>query len=206
MNEDLQQTVTRATQGDRIAIEALLEHYLPDVRSYLARHAGAVVRAREEADDLAQSVCREVLERLADERIEYQGEGQFRKWLYQAAVHKLQNRHRHYRSDKRDALRDAIEPGDESSPPLAELAESPTTASMHAMRREDSTLLRQSLAGLPERDRQVIEWCHFEQLGHRDVAERLGVTETHSRVLLARAMARLAVAANRLRSAPDGAI
>lgn len=188
MDDDLKQTVGAAGLGDRGAIEALLVRFLPGLERHLARNAGALLRANESAADLAQSVCREVLVRLGDERLDYQGPEAFQNWLYQAALHKLQNRHRHYRADKRDVLRE-VDPG---SAGIADVVRSQTSPSGHAMRREASEHVLQAMAALSERDRQVIQWCHFEQLGHAEVAARLGIAESHSRVLLARALARLA--------------
>ncbi|MCA8974385.1 MAG: sigma-70 family RNA polymerase sigma factor [Planctomycetes bacterium] len=185
---DLEQTVTAAGTGDATAVEALLVRFLPGLERHLARNAGALVRRNESAADLAQSVCREVLMRLRDERVEYRGPAAFQKWLYQAALHKLQNRHRHYRADKRDGLRD-VDPGEAG---VVDLARSQTSPSGHAMRREDNDQLAMAMAAMTERDRQILQWCHFDYLGHAEVAARLGITESHSRVLLARAMARLA--------------
>ena len=195
VTDDLQKTVTDASNGDTPAVEALLARFLPGLQQYLARHAGALVRNKESVADLAQSVCREVLERLRDERFEYRGEAQFVEWLQQAAVHKLQNRHRFYRAEKRDAGREVAPPADTATRAIEQLAVTSSTPSRHAMQREVGEEVRAALQALSERDRQVIQWCHFEQKTHQEVAALLGVTESHSRVLLARALARLAQAA-----------
>lgn len=195
MGDELQQTVSSAAAGDRVAIDALLARFLPGLRQFLVAEAGALVRARESVSDLAQSVCREVLERLRDERFEYRGEAQFVRWLQQAAVHKLQNRHRFYRAEKRDAAREHA-PTDGAAIATAGSG----TPSQAAERHERSAQLTAALARLPERDRHVIEWCHFEGRSHDEVAEQLGITPSHSRVLLARALARLA----RLARGADG--
>ena len=49
-----------------------------------------------------------------------------------------------------------------------------------------------AFAELPEKYRGVLELHHVEGLAHAQIAERLGITEPHSRVLLSRALARLA--------------
>lgn len=190
MHDDLQDTVSSAAAGDQPSLDALLTRFLPGLRAFLAREAGALVRARESVSDLAQSVCREVLERLRDERFEYRGEAQFVRWLQQAAVHKLQNRHRFYRADKRDAGRELTPDG--SNAGLAGIAATGGTPSAGAARQEQDAELVAALAKLTERDRQVIQLCHFDGRSHEEVAGILGVTESHSRVLLARALARLA--------------
>lgn len=195
MRDDLQDTVASAAAGDRPAIDALLARFLPGLQQFLAREAGALVRAKESVSDLAQSVCREVLERLRDERFEYHGEAQFVRWLQQAAVHKLQNRHRFYRAEKRDAGREIAPVAGDGSGTGGGLADVPAgsgTPSQAAADREQGAELAMALAKLPERDRQVIQLCHFEGRSHEDVATVLGITPSHSRVLLARALARLA--------------
>lgn len=197
VTDALHQTVTDATGGDPVAKEALLARFLPGLQQYLGRHAGALVRQKESIADLAQSVCREVLERLRDERFEYQGEAQFVQWLQQAAVHKLQNRHRFYRAEKRDAGREVAPRLGSDGGGVEDFAVTGATASQSAVRREVGEEVRRALERLPERDRQVIQWCHFEGKTHADVAAQLAITESHSRVLLARALARLAQVAKR---------
>jgi RNA polymerase sigma factor (sigma-70 family) len=194
MADPLSQTVASATNGDPAAIEALLVEFLPGLRAWLGRHAGALVAQRETPDDLAQSVCREVLERLGGQRLAFHGEAQFRHWLYQAALHKLQNRRRHHRADRRDVAREVAVDATRSASAaqLVAFVARGTTPSQQIGRREDLLVLERALQSLTEPQRQIICWARLEGLSHAEVAQRLGVTESHSRVLLARAMARLA--------------
>jgi hypothetical protein len=50
-------------------------------------------------------VCREVLSDLAAQRLEFRGEGEFRKWLFQAADLKLKEKRRYWGAKKRAAAR-----------------------------------------------------------------------------------------------------
>jgi len=194
MHHSLHQTVTQATTGDPAAIEALLIAFLPGLRAYLARHARGLVAERETPDDLAQSVCREVLERLGSQRLVYRGEAAFRQWLYQAALHKVQNRRRYYRADRRDVAREVVadQHASSSRSPWGVFLAHLSTPSQTLERREGLLQLERALAALTEPQREIIQLSRLEGLSHAVVAERLGVTESHSRVLLARAMARLA--------------
>ena len=90
----------RATHGDRRAFNELLALHLPGLRAWIRLRAGPVVRARESASDLAQSVCREVLDHL--DRFAYGDEPGFRAWLYTTALRKIMNRHEYYAAEKRD--------------------------------------------------------------------------------------------------------
>ena len=201
MREDADDLVSAATQGDARAVGALLERYLPDLRAYVDRHAGQLVRGRESSSDLAQSVCRELLERLATGRFQYRGEPAFRQWLYRAAVMKLLHRHRHWQADRRDAAREARAgaPGlDESAVPAeAAGAFTETTPSVDAVRAEELEHFQRAFEGLSERDREVIRLHHADGLAHAEIAERLGITESHSRTLLSRALVQLAKLAAR---------
>ena len=187
MTDDLRQTIHQATQGDGAAVDALLVRYLPDVERFLGRQIGQLVKAKESVSDLAQSVCREALERIGDGRFEYQGEAAFKQWLFQAAEHKMLNKHRFYKADRRDGGKE-VRPGDGDM----EVPSQRTSPSMHAMRKEDRSELEAKLQQLPEQQAEVLRRFHFEQQPHRDIAAEMSITESHSRVLLARGMARLA--------------
>jgi RNA polymerase sigma factor (sigma-70 family) len=191
MTEDpTKELVDHASRGDGNAIEDLTVRYLDDVRAYLAHHAGQLVRAKESISDLAQSVCREVLERIREERVQYQGEAAFKAWLLQAALHKLQNRHRYYAAGRREAAREAnLSDGDQAADAFLRTLRSP---SGEAILREELDRGRQAFAALPDPYREIIILIKVHQLSHRDAASKLGITEAHSRVLLSRALARLA--------------
>lgn len=196
--EESRHLVERATHGDHRSIDALLERHLPGLRRYVGHRAGREVLERESGSDVVQSVCRELFEGLRDERFEYRGEREFKRWLYAAAVFKLQVRRRHWRTLKRGAREARIEPGSYASGGATEPA-SPTTPSVEASRAEDVARLRAALAALPEHYREIVELAHVEGLSHRVIGERLGIAEGHSRVLLTRALARLAALGARRR-------
>lgn len=190
MATDTGALVEGVTRGDRGAVDALLARFLPDLQAYVRRHAGGPVAARESSADLVQSVCRELLERLEDRRFQYRGEAEFRKWMYGAALMKISNRARFWRAEKRDAGRERPPAADSTSPP--EPFEAETTPSVHAQLNEELDRLRGALEQLPERHREILTLAQVDGLSHAAIAERLGITESHSRVLLSRALARLA--------------
>jgi DNA-directed RNA polymerase specialized sigma24 family protein len=110
--DDSEELVRDASRGDRVAVDALLERHLPDLRRYVDQRAGRALLEKESASDLVQSVCAELFEGLRAERFEYRGELEFKQWLYGAALFKLQTRRRHWRADMRDPARETrIDPG-----------------------------------------------------------------------------------------------
>jgi RNA polymerase sigma factor (sigma-70 family) len=179
-------------------IESLLGKYLPDLTAYVDRHAGAVLQQKESRSDLVQSVCREVLEELRAARLEYRGEAQFRQWLYQAALHKIQGRGRYFAAERRAAAREVplADLGSAGEPP-ADASAAPSRA---MAKQEERERFRAAMAQLDATSRDVVEWSYFEDVPHKEIARRLAITEAHSRVLLARALARIA------RIATDGSV
>ncbi len=193
MADDVLSLVQSASNGDAQAIESLLARYLPDLQGYIVRHVGALVRERESAADLAQSVCREVLERLRDGRLRFQGEAQFRRWLYRAALMKMLSRHRYWLAARRDAGagRHAQASTGSEAPPAA-LAPEPGTPSQEAAFHEELARFELAFAALPEPHREAIVLHHLEGLSHEEIAARKGFSASYSRALLSRALARLA--------------
>ena len=182
-NADGSDPISRISRGDRTAVTPLLERYLPALTAWIGRRASPSVRSRETPEDLAQSVCRDLLERLADGRYEFRDEPSFRSWLYRAALLKVLNRHRHWNTAGRDAGHgDGVEfaPADTATP------------SAHLVALEELDALERSFSQLPERYREVIALSYVERLPHGEIAARLGITPGNSRVLLSRALAALA--------------
>lgn len=142
---------------------------------------------------MAKSVCREVLERLADGRVQLQGEAAFKSWLYRAAVLKMMSRQRHWQAERRDPGRVRAPAADGGTQPFVERGTPSREAALH----EEMERLAAGLATLSESHRDAILLHHVEGLSHREIGERLGVTESHSRVLLSRGLARLAGALGR---------
>ena len=197
--EESQHLVEDASRGEPGAIDALLARHLPGLRRYVGHRAGREVLERESESDVVQSVCRELFEGLRDERFEYRGEREFKRWLYAAALFKLQVRRRHWRTLKRGGVAEARIDAPSGAVGAVPEPVSPTTPSVEASRGEDVARLRAALAALPENYREVVELAHLEGLSHREIGERLGIAEGHSRVLLTRALARLAALGARRR-------
>lgn len=173
-------------------LEALLAEHLPGLRGFLARRAPDLVLERESAEDLAQSVCRELLERADDGRFELRGDAEFKQWLYEASLWKLRARTRHLRAQRRDAALE-VGPwdgtaGSRTTPLEPRTSETPSRVAAADERR---AAVRDAIEALGGRDAEVLRLAVLEERPHADIARTLGVTEVHSRVLLSRALARL---------------
>lgn len=191
--DDARALVQRASRGDPVAIGALLEAHRPRLEVFLRLRMGAELRAFESGADLVQSVCREILENL--ERYRYQGEAEFRRWLYTTALRKVKNRVRYLRAERRDAGRVQRAHGpaglSQSTDALARLVDSIGTPSQDAVAREELEALERAFASLPEHYREVITLARVVGLPHAEIARALGKTEEATRALLFRALAAL---------------
>jgi RNA polymerase sigma-70 factor (ECF subfamily) len=191
MADDYQELMQRASHGDEVAVDALLERHLQGLRIYVKKNISPALLAKESSSDVVQSVCREVLQNVGN--FEYQGEAAFRNWLYQAALRKIIDRQRYYKAEKRDAGREVagVTSSTMSSAEFAILASSIQTPSRDAAMNEEIARLERGFNKLSGADQRVIRMIYIEGLSHAQVAEALGCTEVNSRKMLSRALARL---------------
>lgn len=100
---------------------------------------------------------------------------------------------RHLQTRKRAADREAVMPELEvSSVALAQwLADSGTSPSKSAVRRERQSLLHDALEKIPPFDREILTLRHFEHLSHDEAAQVLGITLAAARRRYYRALERL---------------
>jgi len=180
--------IRRATAGDRTALEQLLAAHLPGLRGFIRLQAGRLLRAKESASDLAQSVCREALEDLTE--FDYRGEAAFRHWLFKRAHRKILRRHEYYSAQKRDAARE--HPADASADDeLLAAYRTLCTPSRELMDRQAVERIEAAMDRLPEDQRQAITLHRLVGLPHKDIASELGKTEGAVRNLVYRGLARL---------------
>lgn len=191
--EEIQALTDRAGRGDREAIETLLEQYLPELRAFVRLRAGPMIRARESDSDLVQSVCREVLDHA--DRFRHPSETAFKRWLYTTALRKIVGRRDFYLAQKRDVLRE-VGPGDgdseQRSAGLLACYQSFSTPSRQAMLREEVERIENAFEELSEEQREVITLAHVVGLSRAEIAAHLGKNEGAVRMILHRALAKVA--------------
>ncbi len=185
MPDEVGNLVESAVRGETPAVEILLERYLPGLRAFVRLRAGPMVRTHESTSDITQSVCREVLQNIAG--FQYGGEVGFKHWLYATALRKLQKRDVHWRRQKREAARDV---DDDVS--LIDAYHCVSTPSGRAIAKEELARIELCFDELGEEEREVIALARIVGLPHKQIAETLGKTEGATRVLLHRALAKLA--------------
>lgn len=182
MSDDDARLYERATEGDRQALDALLQRYLPQLHAFVHARLGAL-RAHESSLDVVQSVCRDLL--AERDRFEFRGEHRFRSWLFTAALNKVRERHRRLYADKRDPGRESAADDPASFAGLLHLL----TPSQVAIGNETAQIVRDALAALAEDHREIITLARIAGLPHKVIAEVMDRSEAATRQLLARAMA-----------------
>ncbi len=178
-----------ATHGDRVALDQLLQSYLPQLHAFVRARLGAPLRARESSLDVVQSVCRQLLE--ARDAFDFRGEDRFRGWLFTAALNKVRERHRRMTALHRDVQREQHDADVDVDGAVATAMLDLLTPSKAAIGNETAVAVSASLAALSEEHREVITLSRLVRLPHRVIAEVLSRSEEATRQLLARAMVRL---------------
>ena len=187
---DFERLTLAAADGDRAAIEALLERMLPDLRAYVRLRTGPLIRRHEAHSDIVQSICREILTHA--DRFQHPTEGAFRRWLFTTALRKLSNKRDHLVAERRDVGRKETE--DASDIALMAAYARVATPSQHAAVREDLERGEAAMESRTEEERSLIVLSRIVGCSRNEIAEEMGITSGAVRMRLHRALAKLAIA------------
>jgi RNA polymerase sigma factor (sigma-70 family) len=157
--------VVRAGRGDPAAVQALVARKLPRVTALAGRMLGDPV----EAEDVAQETFLRAWKHAASWTA---GPARFDTWLHRVALNLCYDRLRRRREH-----------------PVAEPPEQVDTGpapdrGLHAA--DVSQRVQAALDGLPERQREAIVLCHYQELGNIGAAEAMGVSVEALESLLSR--------------------
>jgi RNA polymerase sigma-70 factor, ECF subfamily len=177
-------------RGEPVFDELLAEE-LPRLRAFVRAHLSPQLRLRESSSDLVQSVCRSLL--IEKDHFEFRGEAQFRAWLFTIARHKIAEKLRFHMREMRDMRRDeGLDPS--SATAILSAYQTTTTPSHVAEAREQVAKLEQAIDLLEPDHREVVTLVRLAGLPYAEAAEVIGRTAEATRMLLGRALIRLAAA------------
>ncbi|MFO1078136.1 MAG: sigma-70 family RNA polymerase sigma factor [Planctomycetota bacterium] len=178
--------------GDQERLDALLVRHLPRLRAFVRVHSNPIVRQHESCSDLVQSVCREALAGAG--AFLYQGEGQFRSWLFRTALNKILERTRHLTQQKRDVRREVHADGEID---YGDLPAGSPSASQLAAASELRDRMECAFDRLTDDHRRVIALSRIVGLTHAEIAAEMQRSEGAVRVLLSRALVAYTAALDR---------
>lgn len=177
-DEDL---VRRVGQGDPAAIQAMVARKLPRMLALAQRMLGDPVEAEDVAQEAMVRAWRQAPRWVA-------GRAKFDTWLHRVALNLCYDRLRRRREIPTDTL---PERADDSAAPDRGLLAADVGLRVDA-----------ALARLPERQREAIVLCHYQELTNIEAAALMGVSVDALESLLARGRRALRQALTDL--APEG--
>lgn len=173
-----------------LPIDALLLEQMPALLVFLRHQVGEQLAARETVEDLAQSVCREVLQDSPSLR--FDDAEKFRAYLFLQAVRKVVDRARFHRMAKRDMRRERPLPETRTAAE-AGVYGSLVTGTQLAMARERLQAVEAALQVLPDAQREAVLLSRIAGLSYEAIARQKGVSEATIRALAARGLVRLSL-------------
>ncbi len=174
MEDELRDLIARAKAGDRAAFDDL-------VRATYSRVHGLALRLtgnEHDADDVVQDTYVRAYRGLR----KFRGDARFSTWLHRITANSastLMGRRQRHRHDDIDAVIDLADRREANDPEY--------------LLQNDAVgvRLRRALENLPERLRNVVVLRDIHGLSHREIAERLDISEAAAKVRLHRARRRL---------------
>jgi len=168
----------RFQQGDDNAFEQIVRRWEGRMLNFFYRGVGDV--------DTAKDLRQELFLRLYVHGKSYRGEGSFVAWLYSVAANLLRSR---LAKARRQAP--ALDPDpDEPSEPVEAVDGGPMPDTI-AQHHERARLVREMLADLATRDREVLVLRFFGNLRFEEISKVLGIGESAAKLRAIRALERL---------------
>ncbi|MBW8814123.1 MAG: RNA polymerase sigma factor [Caulobacterales bacterium] len=165
MGDSDEELLSRVAGGDPAAVRALVARKLPRLLSL----AGRMLGDAPEAEDVAQEAFLRVWKQAPKWR---PGAARFDTWLHRVALNLCYDRLRRRREV---ATAEPPERADEGPAPDRGLEASDT-----------GRRVAQALQALPERQREAIVLCHYQELGNIEAAAVMGVSVEALESLLGR--------------------
>jgi RNA polymerase sigma-70 factor (ECF subfamily) len=195
-----QELVILAQGGDHSAMNQLCRVYGERVQRMVRFRMGRELRDKLESMDLVQDAFVAAVKDLGD--FKYENEGDFLRWMSKIAENRIRDHIKRLHADKRDirrevALNDRISPAGDGSARTPEPIRM-TTPSVIMGISEELDRLENAMNLLKPEYREVIVLAQIEGLSHKEMGARLNKSPDAARMLLARAMAALTSAFERV--------
>jgi RNA polymerase sigma-70 factor (subfamily 1) len=191
--------LSRARAGETEALGELCALYRNYLRMVVRTGLGARLRGRVELSDVVQEALVEVVRQFP--QFTGQSEAALVGWLRRLVSQKLADLGRYHNRAKRAGATTAVpldaaacdvaggyQPGEEGGRLLDMLSLSQTSPSQAASRREQTVLLADALATLPESEADVLWLYAAERLSFEAIGQRMGLSRKSVRGIYARGL------------------
>ncbi|MGZ4836041.1 MAG: RNA polymerase sigma factor [Terriglobales bacterium] len=168
----------RVKTGDESAFAYLVQKYRRPMVGFMYR----LCHNPSTAEELAQ----EVFLRVYRSRTSYQPSAKFTTWLYRIATNLAVNYARDTRHERPENTVRLDEPDPETGT-TPDLADDSLSVEEQILRRERLTAIRNVVNALPERQRVAVIMHKYQQMGYREIAGVLKLSESATKSLLFRA-------------------
>jgi RNA polymerase sigma-70 factor (ECF subfamily) len=189
-----QELVALAQGGDNSALDQLCKVYSERVQRMVRFRMGTELRGKLESMDLVQDAFVAALKGL--DRFEYRDEGDFLRWMSKIAENRIRDNLKRLHADKRDIRREVpvenhVSTTGDNCPRMPEPIRT-TTPSVIISVSEELDKLENAMNLLKPQYREVIVLNQIEGLSLKKIGDRLSKSPDAVRMLVARAMASLA--------------
>jgi RNA polymerase sigma-70 factor (ECF subfamily) len=183
--------------GEDHALTLLVERDLPWIRAHVHRRLGALLRRRDDTDDVVQLTMVQVLR--DGPRFVVNSQREFRGLVARIVENVVCDEMDHYTARRRDVRREAAPCGSDAIADLRGIAAAATSPSRAAAANELRTLVRLALELLPGEARTLIVLREYQGHSFAQMGARLGMTEKTAQRRFARALHELVEGMDRLR-------
>ncbi len=173
MEQSDQTLIRKIVKRDATAFETLFARHSASVR----QHILSIVQVESAAEDLVQEVFLRVWTRAE----QWNGQGEFKGWLFRIATNLALNHLRTVQRQRQEPLEtppDEFDDEDERSPDPDWLVDTSSRGpEVIVEQAERSQLLWQLIDGLPQEKREVLHLIYQKEMALREVAIELGIPE-----------------------------
>jgi RNA polymerase sigma-70 factor (ECF subfamily) len=180
--------LARAREGSSEALNEVYGRFAGRLLALIRLRLGPGLRSQVESRDVLQATLLKSFERM--DQFEGSRGATLMAWLARIAENEIRDLADHHKRQRRDVRRNVPLSGAGGA-----LVDNVRSLSSQVVLEEEMLRLEAGLESLPEHYRQIIVLRKLEELGWAEIAGRLGKSEDACRMLLARAMTALTLAA-----------
>ncbi len=161
-----QELIDGIIAGDKLAVESLVNRY----HQRVIKTAYHFLKDMDDAEDLAQDVCLQLLESIP----RFRKDASLSTWIYRITVNKSLN---HLRKNKKNQWIERIEMLFQSNPENSRSKSwEPSSEPTVLDDKERKRILEKAINGLPENQRTAFILSKYEELSYKQIAEIMEVS------------------------------